>query len=222
MAVIEYLYVDKRRLDSYFEQISKTPVAYDKVPNWKAGLSISTLGVEASQTRVARPFTTHEKIQTLRQYFNKVEENTDFKFVSGTARKAVIPGTCKSLPEFKGLVLWYMRADVDPYHYYGDLYLLQDYEGDDEASVRTQFSMFTKYKMLEYLVSEALPSGARLLASADQYMKPRGYRLSELGAIISDDRPISSLFRIRYVNQGNWLSTYGYPIYIANGKAEDD
>ncbi len=31
MALVEYLYVDDKRLDSYFEQIS-SPVTYDKVP----------------------------------------------------------------------------------------------------------------------------------------------------------------------------------------------
>ena len=34
MALVKYLYVDERRLDAYFEQIS-SPVTYDKVLVWE-------------------------------------------------------------------------------------------------------------------------------------------------------------------------------------------
>ncbi len=34
MPLVEYLYVDERRLDAYFEQIS-SPVTYDKVLVWE-------------------------------------------------------------------------------------------------------------------------------------------------------------------------------------------
>jgi hypothetical protein len=45
----EYLYCDEHSLDSYFEQISH-PVAYDKVPVWKAALSLTgpTAGCKGS------------------------------------------------------------------------------------------------------------------------------------------------------------------------------
>ena len=40
MKLAEYIYVDERRLNSYFEQLS-SPIAYDKVPTWKASLSLT-------------------------------------------------------------------------------------------------------------------------------------------------------------------------------------
>ena len=56
--LIDYLFIDHRRLDSYFEQISESPVAYDKVPTWKGGVGLTNLGSEVTQTRFPRPFTT--------------------------------------------------------------------------------------------------------------------------------------------------------------------
>lgn len=39
MPLAEFLFTDDARLDSYFEQIA-APVMYDKVPVWKASLSL--------------------------------------------------------------------------------------------------------------------------------------------------------------------------------------
>jgi hypothetical protein len=56
MALVEYLYVDEERLDTYFQQIS-SPVTYDKVPVWEASLTITSPGAKGSQQRFARPYT---------------------------------------------------------------------------------------------------------------------------------------------------------------------
>jgi hypothetical protein len=45
----EYLYVDEQRLNSYFDQITEHPVAYDKIPTWKASLSITGPSAEGTQ-----------------------------------------------------------------------------------------------------------------------------------------------------------------------------
>ena len=50
MSLIEYIYIDKSRIDGYFEQISD-PVRYDKVPVWNASLGLTGPRAEASQTR---------------------------------------------------------------------------------------------------------------------------------------------------------------------------
>ena len=63
----EYLYVDQVRLDAYFEQISD-PIAYDKVPVWKAGLTLTGPAAENQQARFARPFTRVEKIRRLLRF----------------------------------------------------------------------------------------------------------------------------------------------------------
>ena len=58
MPVIEYLYLDHRRIKMYFEQVSD-PVKKDKVANWKAALGLTGPKVEASQTVSSREFTLH-------------------------------------------------------------------------------------------------------------------------------------------------------------------
>ena len=70
MPLIEYLYVDERRLNSYFEQIS-SPVGYDKVLVWNAELSLKGPEAEGTQARFARPSTTHEKVTALMKFFGK-------------------------------------------------------------------------------------------------------------------------------------------------------
>src|SRR5215210_4856358 len=67
MALVEYLYVDEKRLDTYFEQLS-SPVTYDKVPVWEANLTITSPGAKGSQQRFARPYTTHEKVSKLTEH----------------------------------------------------------------------------------------------------------------------------------------------------------
>lgn len=75
--LVEYLYVDQKRLNSYFDQISESPVAYDKVPTWKGGVGLTKLGTEVTQSRYARPFTTHEKIKQLLKYLKDKEFYSD-------------------------------------------------------------------------------------------------------------------------------------------------
>src|SRR5215210_128620 len=67
MALVEYLYVDERRLDTYFEQIS-SPVTYDKVPEWNAEIGLTGPKGGGKQARFARPYTMHEKISNLTEY----------------------------------------------------------------------------------------------------------------------------------------------------------
>lgn len=64
MGLIEYLVVDRRRLDAYVEQIGP-PVTYDKVPVWTAELGMLGPKTETTQTRHGRPLTQHEKVQLL-------------------------------------------------------------------------------------------------------------------------------------------------------------
>jgi hypothetical protein len=67
MELVEYLYVDEKRLDTYFEQIS-SPVTYEKVPEWNAEISITGPKAGGKQARFARPYTTHEKISALTKH----------------------------------------------------------------------------------------------------------------------------------------------------------
>jgi hypothetical protein len=67
MALVEYLYVDEKRLDTYFEQISP-PVTYDKVPEWNAEISFTGPKGGGKQARFARPYSRHEKIAKLTKH----------------------------------------------------------------------------------------------------------------------------------------------------------
>jgi hypothetical protein len=118
MSLVEYLYVDEKRLDSYFEQIS-SPVAYDKVPVWKAGLSVTTLGADATQSRFPRPFTTYEKIAKVKEYLEsndlvgtlshlRSSRFRDFEFYAGgfLATRAFVPAKAELSDVFPGVTLW--------------------------------------------------------------------------------------------------------------------
>jgi hypothetical protein len=64
MTFAEYIYIDKRRLNSYFEQISP-PVKYDKVSAWSIEVGLTGPKGQGTQARMGRPFTEHEKITLL-------------------------------------------------------------------------------------------------------------------------------------------------------------
>src|SRR5262245_35625185 len=83
MPLVEYLYVDDTRLDSYIEQIGP-PVTYDKVPVWKAEFGLTGPKAAASQERHARTPTRHEKIVTLLDHLEQ-ENLIDTKRLPGRA-----------------------------------------------------------------------------------------------------------------------------------------
>src|SRR5688500_804445 len=70
MELKEYIFIDERRLQTYFEQISD-PVKYVKVPSWKASISITGPSAEGSQTLANRNFTKYEKINTVLHHISK-------------------------------------------------------------------------------------------------------------------------------------------------------
>ncbi|HYX71953.1 MAG TPA: hypothetical protein VE732_04225 [Nitrososphaera sp.] len=176
----EYLYVDQNRLNSYFEQISASPVAYDKVPVWKAGLSINTLGVEATQNRFARPFTNHEKITQLLDYLETNNllvkltpkghwyQDEEFHLVKLNAIKVVIPPKPELAPASDGLTLWFAST---PSVYYEAFYLLEDFYKDDSLPRVARLSL---YSSLGLLVGSLIEVEERVLDTvADTCLKQR-------------------------------------------------
>src|SRR5690349_10330233 len=73
MTLVEYLYVDTRRLDTYLDQFA-APVAYDKVPTWKAGIGLTGPEATVSQDRHPRTRTMHEKAELLLKHIQKTAE----------------------------------------------------------------------------------------------------------------------------------------------------
>ena len=116
-SILEYLFVDQPRLDTYFEQISD-PVAYDKVPVWKVVLGLTGLSAEKTQSRLGRGYTNHEKLTRLVRYLKDKEQlaaeraahpsnyEKPFTLESMTARRAHIP-IREDSPTFQGLDIYY-------------------------------------------------------------------------------------------------------------------
>ena len=96
----EYLYIDENRLDAYIEQI-RSPITFDKVPQWSVELSITGPKAGSSQARQSRSLTTYEKIKTLVEYLrgnSELEEgraewrsHSDFFLETCEAIRVIIP-----------------------------------------------------------------------------------------------------------------------------------
>ena len=219
MSLVEFLFVDKRRLDSYFEQI-EAPVAYDKVPVWTAEFSLTGPKAAGAQSRQARQWTTYEKVKAVIKYLkeNKLLEYerekkkvggpgvTEFRFEMCEARKAFIPPDNSRFAGFKGLNIWIAPSLGQPGP--GMLFLIEDFQNDDMPPVSTQPSGYSALLTLVAEIRESLEmtSIGRLIenklrdsqeiALGEFVIDPIGF-LKDLGARISDVRRIQTMYRIR-------------------------
>lgn len=123
MSLIDYLYVDDKRLGAYIEQIGP-PVTYDKVPVWKAEFGLTGPKAATSQERPGRAMTRHEMIVKLLRHLeeNNLMDTTreparhlwdgtdrnDFVYETCAASKVIIPP--KPDAQLRGLVLWISSA----------------------------------------------------------------------------------------------------------------
>lgn len=170
MKLVDYLYVDEKRLDAYFEQIS-SPVTYDKVPVWEASLTITSPGAKGSQQRFARPFTTHEKISKLTEYledeglvgygrprgYMKRTSAGYFQIENCRARRVFIPPDHGQPPDVGALNIWIsavprteeeIRNALERKRYAqkgspGNLYLLEDDHRDSDRKVYSAYSSYS-------------------------------------------------------------------------------
>lgn len=140
--LVEYLYVDQRRLNTYFEQISPG-VAYDKVPVWRAGMGVTGPTAEAEQARFGRSFSTHEKIQKLIECVKHLppvdlgdgpRPNPLFRLETVQAIKVVIPPK-PAAGGAHGLVLWLSARPSFDIQRGQRLILIQEYRKDDQDYV---------------------------------------------------------------------------------------
>jgi hypothetical protein len=170
LTLVEYLYVDEKRVNSYFEQIS-SPVTYDKVPEWSADISITGPKAGGKQLRFARPYTMHEKISKLTEHleakgltvsgrasepeymFPLRSPKAVFRHETCHARRIYIAtGQSDSSPSTLNLWISLMdrsasqaksRDEWQP----GNLYLLEDYQGNDQP-IRPMGSAYSSLQML--------------------------------------------------------------------------
>ena len=162
MSLIEFLFTDDARLDSYVEQIA-APVTYDKVPVWKGSLSITGPSAEATQSRVARALTRFEKLKRVIEFLKKQNQlalvrtqsdrraarTTPFLLDTCTAVKVRIPGSAGlSGADGPGIILWVSdplgREDVDT-EQTCTLCLMQGFSRADDAPLpgESMFSVLT-------------------------------------------------------------------------------
>jgi hypothetical protein len=227
----EYLYIDRARLDSYFEQIS-TPVTYDKVPIWKTGIALTGPSAEGQQARFARPFTQHEKIQRVREYLHG---NTwPFATLVGTASRVTVPANA-GYSRLRGLALWVAREANnrdDP----KTVCLLEDYKRDPDpddpvydGSIYSALVVLLTDMALQHQSSASEDDIDRQTCepypkeggTVDQqfHRDPIAFLLTK-GARVGAEHRIESLYRTRFTGEAKrsdgigYEVTIGYPIWI--------
>ncbi|MDY0162635.1 hypothetical protein [Desulfobotulus sp.] len=78
--LVDYLYINEYRLDSYYTQVTDSIYTYDKQTEIKGSLGLTSIGVEAKQSLIARPATKHEKIIAVLDYLRNCND-----FIDGTS-----------------------------------------------------------------------------------------------------------------------------------------
>lgn len=180
LSLVEYLFIDEARLDSYVEQIGP-PVTYDKVPVWKVELGLTGPKAAANQDRRARQLTTHEKIGALLDHLRmhglaaNSRRGGSWSIRPSESNRVFVEETCTATRVFvppkpdqrgsPGVDLWVSlpptesvaSSDGDSDHSAlrrarapGLLCLLQDYRRDDERP--TDCSIESAYTVLESIL----------------------------------------------------------------------
>jgi hypothetical protein len=234
----DYLYRDKRRIEGFFEQVSD-PVKYDKVPVWKAALSLTGPTAEATQSRTQRAFTDHEKVLALVEYLSKENlidfdgrtnrsrgrDPNMFRIEMMSARRTEIkPGTL-SADTTRTINLWVSPnpQNRDP----GALFLIEDYTGPDDSWGRTSYTalsflMDTIKETPEDIFSDGHTDKNLWQDSHREFAADPLGVLGKLGATFGPERRITALYRLRAECQIGRdpespefrIMTVGYPLVI--------
>ena len=208
----EYLYADEKRLNAYVEQI-RSPITFDKIPQWSVELSITGPKAGGSQAKHIRPLTTHEKIDILVDYLRKKDELSEhrpelvgrdsvFCLETCEAVRVVIPFSVL-LPSDNSsdISLWISPANwletQSCHHPPGSLVLIEDYNQDDDRP----WNKWSGYSALKLFAAD-LQSRSRIISDkfGSQFDFP--YKdplelIKELDLQIGARRSITVLYRIR-------------------------
>src|ERR1039457_1290260 len=118
--VNEYLFIDKVRVDAYFEQLAST-VKLVKLPAWKVAFGLTGPTVEGTQSTAIQTYGVHEKVSTLISKLNPFRgeptafhgDDGDFVFETMNATRAFIPTGVSKRQDFPGVAIWLAtRASV--------------------------------------------------------------------------------------------------------------
>jgi len=231
--MVEYLYVDERRLNSYLGQFS-SPVIHDRITKLKISLGLPPRIVgELDQT--PREKTLHERTTALYKKLKELNElpllNPEeyrwglgqsgkklfFEWNGKASRIFIPPGVAQ---QFKGLALWYSLSAHD-----SPLFLLEDFPRRDKNEI-FDTSSFTIFLILLRDLEKELNK-----TIFKEYFAPLKHpsltdpikTFKQLGAQIGDQRNIWTLSRIRAIfressyghgAEKGW-TIFGYPIVIA-------
>jgi len=229
-SIKEYIYIDEKRLNTYFEQIS-SPVTYDKVPVWKASASLTGPKASVDQSRVSRQYTTHEKATLLLEYLKKNKQLSEnrpghwdtspmFRLETFQATRFKFNTASPKIKNNEVLKMWISPREsickrtgvsVD-----SNLYLLEDFPRDDGKEWNwSSYSIF--YALSKELIEEETHFENPL--SIDIYNNPSSV-LNKLDKQVGPPRLIKCLYRIRATFLESWdrpeepAGIFAYPIFI--------
>lgn len=142
--ITDYLFVDRRRLDSYFEQLGSS-IKMVKLPAWKVAFGLAGPTVEAAQSTSVQSFSSHEKLQTLMTKLKPHRgqlaafngEDEEFVFETLDATRVLIPAGITNKKELPSVALWLCtRSDAED-QYQGFRYLVEDFQAEDLPRMRS-------------------------------------------------------------------------------------
>ncbi|MBE0580069.1 hypothetical protein [Devosia sp.] len=228
--MVDYLYYDDRRLDSYIEQFA-SPVTFDKFAEWTASLSLAGPNGEGKQTGHARPLTKHEKVEEVTQFLVDKDlvqgrpcgRQRELAFVDDTfsARRFFIPK--------HNIAIWMSKPAKAPTVSHNDFqvtYFIEDYtqRGNHEGPP----SRYSGYSGL-YLLSEELERGNKE-PLRDLWDEPETGKLAfirdpigfftKVGAHVGPTQNIRTVYKFRASStdldhpDGYVLCVIGYPLWI--------
>jgi hypothetical protein len=228
----EYLYVDRRRLDSYVEQIAGGGT-YDRIPTYTASLGLTGPSVEVSSGAQPRDFLVHEKIDRLVDHLRRGgfvaegrrgtdlgEPEAGFRLETCTAARALLP------PAPGSLAIWISEPPddqpSDEYREVGRLYLIEDFRGCDfEGAGHVSVSGYTALEMLledEGVRPSLAATPLRRDMAAEFGARPLEL-VARLDGRVAAPRRIRTLYRVRAsfaeMHADFARVTIGYPIFVA-------
>jgi len=225
--LMEYLFVDINRLESYISQI-KGAVKYDKIPTLAAGISTTGPKLIYTRTKVPLKWTYHEMIIELLDYLeksnkmlkgrpSKQEENISFCLETCVVRK-LIPQE-----EKQAFTLWISMSPEEKSNEIhetpwkaGPLCLIESYsEIDDQTETLSGFSYLTDIVM-DY--AKRFPPPETWSSDDTSWFAMESFEtFLKNNFRVSAPHHVKCLYLIRatisYENEK--LVTFGYPIFIS-------
>ncbi|MCA1368048.1 hypothetical protein I6F15_11610 [Bradyrhizobium sp. BRP14] len=243
--LVEYVYCDERRLDSYLQQF-RSPVHYDSRLAFKVGISLTGPTGEGGLTSQGRALTRHEKVEAFTNYAVERELISGVRpSLSNEREKPFIDETftarrCAIAFQSHELALWVSmpqsgsggsgRRDIDH-----ALFLIEDQRVHDDDGP----SRYSGYSSLYLLVGELhrdhreyATAFERLARGDDATAKfardPFGF-LVDVGAVIGPQQTVRAvyLFRAECIDMQlggtpGAVVTVGYPLFMERVAASGD